>query len=178
MEIIAIPNEQKTAFAIPNEYQKARLLEWLKKYGSFKITPITEDSHKSRRYLHGAVEPSWAKWQYGIDPRQPGMGDVRHFLFMRDFNATIISNRDGDPERVPQSSRGMVREVLDTWSRYCEENGAPIPNPDLYKKWRDEWSMDLRFPTFHDWLEFLNIEEDAMPSAETFAVLSRRPEGS
>ena len=171
MEIYFQPNKEKNGIVIVNEYQKARFMEWLKKYDSFKVEPIINESGKSRRYLEGAVIPSYCKWQYNIDPREPGAQDKRRLLFMRDFNNEIVTNREGEPERVPVSSRGKAREVLENWQRYAEENGAPIPNPELYKKWRDEWGMDIRFKNFYEWLEFLGIEEDAMPSSETFNKL-------
>lgn len=173
MELILAANETRTGFSAPSDFARARLMEWLKKYPSFKVTPIVKESRKMRGYLHGAVEPAWCKWQYGIDPRDPGRADQRHFLFLRDFNAEIIEDRNGNPERVPQSSRGKLHELLDAYTRYAEENGAPIPNPELYKLYRDEWSMDMRFASFHDWLEFLGIEEDAMPTPETLSALNR-----
>lgn len=171
MEIYLTPNKEKNGITIVNEYQKARFMEWLKKYNTFKIEPVAEDSQNGRRYLEGAVVPAYVKWQYGIDPREPGKSDVRRDLFMRDFNSDIVTNRNGNPERVAVSSKGEVKNILNNYTRYAEENGAPIPNPDLYKKWRDEWSMDIRFKNFYEWLDFLGIEEDAMPSAETFKKL-------
>ncbi|MDQ0316389.1 hypothetical protein [Amorphus orientalis] len=171
MKIIAVPNDTRTGFRIPSEYSKALFLEWLKTHNAFEITPVVEDSKEGRGYLFGAVVPSYCHWQYGIDPREPGRSDQRKFLFMRDFNNEIVENRDGDPERIPLSSKGKVRQLNETYRFYADQNGAPMPNPELYKKWKAEWSMDPRFPTFHDWLAFLGIEEDAMPSAETLAPL-------
>jgi hypothetical protein len=179
LKLILEPNAAKNGFHSPTEYTKARLLEWLKKYRAFEVSPVVPESQQARGYLHGAVEPAWAKWQYGIDPREPGLGETRHYLFLRDFNSVIKENRNGDPERIPQSSQGKLRELLDAYTRYAEENGAPVPNPALFKLYRDKWRIDPRFPTFHDWLAFLHIEEDAMPSAETLASLNEskpRPE--
>lgn len=173
MKIFAIPNKERNGFHIPNEYQKGQFFEWLKKYSRFEIVPVVTDTEKARGYLHGAVEPAWCEWQYGIDPREQGLGELRHFLFMRDFNYRIIKGRDGLPVKAPQSSKGKTAEILSTYTRYCEENGAPLPNPELYKTWRDQWRMDERFPTFKDWLLFLNIGQDAMPSAETLALLDQ-----
>ena len=173
MEIYFTPNKEKNGITIVNEYQKGKFLEWLKKYESFKVEPIIQESANRRRYLEGAVIPAYCKWQYGIDPRESGKSDQRRSLFMSDFNSDIVTNRDGEPSRVPMSSKGRASDILDNYTRYAEENGAPIPNPDLYKKWRDEWGMDIRFKNFYEWLEFLGIEEDAMPSAETFTRLFR-----
>ena len=167
LEIYAEPNDTKNGFRIPNEYNRARFLDWLKKYKSFKITPVVEESRVSRGYLNGAVVPSYCHWQYGIDPRELGKSDQRAYLFRRDFNGEVVTNRAGEPERIPTSLLGKTREVLDSYTRWAEENGAPIPNPDLYKKWRDEFSMNPRWAHYWDWLEALGVGDDAMPSAET-----------
>lgn len=171
MKITAVPNTALNGFTIPNDYQKAQLHEWLKKYKRFEIVPVSQESVKARHYLHGAVEPTWAQWQYNIDPREQGLSDSRHYLFMRDFNYSIVKDRKGNLQRVPQTSRGKVFEILEAYTAYATENGAPIPNVELYKTYRDKWSMDIRFPTFYDWLEFLHLDVDAMPSDETLAQL-------
>ena len=77
MKIIAVPNKDRTAFHIPSEFNRARLLEWLRKDDRFEITPVIRESVKTRRYLEGAVIPAYCKWQYGIDPRDHGMAETR-----------------------------------------------------------------------------------------------------
>lgn len=167
LEIYAEPNDTKNGFKITNEYNRSLFLEWLKKYKALKIIPVIEDSRESRGYLYGAVIPTYCEWQYNIPAREKGKTDTREFLFKRDFNSEIIKDREGKPERVPLSLRGKTRVVLDNYTRWADENGAPVPNPDLYKTYKKEFSMDLRWPTFYDWLNELGIEQDAMPSAET-----------
>ena len=51
------------------------------------------------------------------------------------------------------------------------ENGMPIPNEKLYLTWRDEHSMNPQWDNYYDWLDFLGIEDDTMPSADTLAKL-------
>jgi len=41
-KITAIPNETKNGFTFPSEYNKATLLEWMKKYRLFEIKPIVK----------------------------------------------------------------------------------------------------------------------------------------
>jgi len=91
---------------------------------------------------------------------------------MRDFHCKIVKNRTGEPVRVPLSTRGCVREITDNYSRWAEENSAPIPNPDLFKKYKNEYSMDMRWDCFHDWLDALGLASDSMPSAEVFEQLN------
>jgi hypothetical protein len=164
-------NETRTAFKANSDYTKAQLTEWLKKYHSFEVKPVMSDTKKGRRYLEGAVIPAYCKWQYDIDPRQRGCDEARRTLFKRDFNYEVVANRAGEPVRIPLSSQGKVKELTDKYTAWAMENGAPVPNPDLYKLYRDKWSQDPRFDCYHDWLAFLGLEEDAMPSAETLAVL-------
>jgi hypothetical protein len=164
--IIAIPNEKKTAFAIPSDHAKSMLLSWFHKYEKFKIEPITEETRKGRKYLEGAVVPSYCKWQYGIDPRDPEKDEARRYLFKRDFNYEIITDRDGKPVRMPKSSRGQANAILERFTEWASENGCPIPNPALFKLYRDKWSMDPRFSSYHDFLDQLDLAEDAMPSTE------------
>lgn len=171
MEIYFTPNKDRNGITITSEYQKARFMDWLKKYDAFKIEPVIEESTNRRRYLEGAVIPAYCKWQYSIDPREPGQGEKRRSLFMQDFNFEIVSDRNNNPKKVPLSSRGMANDLLNEYTTYAEQNGAPIPNPDLYKKWRDNWGMDIRFKDFYEWLDFLGLEEDAMPSEETLTKL-------
>lgn len=171
MQITALTNKDRTGFFIPSEYNKQTLKQWLKEYDAFEITPKEKESKSGRGYLEGAVVQAYCHWQYDIDPRAKGMSEARRFLFKRDFNYEIQKNRKGDPVRTPVSSKGKVKEITDIYTQWAEQNGAPIPNPALYKLWRDKWSMDARFPEFHDFLVFLNLECDAMPSSQTLEKL-------
>ncbi len=169
--IYAKPNNERTGFHIPSEYNKALLLEWFKKYKGFYIEPDIAESVKGRRYLEGAVIPEYCLFQYNIDPRDPNKSEQRRFLFKRDFNYEVVNDRDGNPVRAPISSKGIANEILNTWTEWATENGCKVPNPKLYKLWKNKYKIDARFPTFHDFLAFLKIDCDAMPSSETLSVL-------
>ena len=173
MELYCQPNNAKNGLNFGSEVNRARFVEWMRKYPAFKITPVTEESKESRGYLEGAVVPAYCHWQYNIDPREPGKAEARRLLFKRDFHSEVVEDRLGNPERVPLSSRGEAKNILNHYTRWAEENGAPIPNPDLYKKWKKEWSMDKRWPTFIDWIEALGVAVDGMPSAETLEAFRR-----
>jgi len=171
LKITAQPNSTKNGFHFESEYNKARLLEWMKIYKWFEITPLVSEGIKGRRYLEGAVIPEYCKYQYNIDPRDPARDEARRMLFKTDFNYEIKTDRNGDPKRVPLSSKGKANEILTAFTNWATENGCKIPNPKLYKLWRDKWKTDMRFPTFHDFLFFLKLDCDAMPSNETLAQL-------
>lgn len=139
-----------------------------------KIVHDGEESVASRGYLEGAVIPEYCRWQYGIDPRAKGMATQRRSLFKRDFNYEIVENRQGEPVRAEASSKGLAKEILGKYTRYCEENGCPIPNADLYKYWKDNYSMEKRFAHYFDWLEFLGLETDSMPSQQTLDMANKK----
>lgn len=169
-------NEKQNGFHIPSDFTRARLHEWMKQYRWFRIEPIESESINRRRYLEAAIIPEYCLYQYGINPRDPAKDEARRLLFKRDFNYEIVEKRDGTPERIPVSSKGKAREMVDKFVEWAEQNGCKIPNPELYKLWRDKWSMDMRFDTFHDFLAFLKLDCDAMPSNETLETLNENHE--
>ena len=166
-----IANEKRNGFSTKSDFTRAKLAEWLKKYKHFSVVPKVTDSVKGRRYLEGATVPAYCEWQYGIPAAERGRGEARRDLFKRDFHYDIVKNRKGEPTRIPLSTVGFVNDVSTRYTEWAEQNGAPIPNPALFKLWRDQYSMDLRFEDFYDWLDFLGIDESTMPSKETLSKL-------
>ena len=169
--IILTTNEKRNGFSTKSDFIRARLAEWMKKYQYFELKPRVKDSVNGRRYLEGAVIPAYCEWQYGIPAAELGRGEQRRYLFKRDFHFEIVKNRDGEPTKIPLSTVGLVNDVTTRYTDWAEQNGAPIPNPELFKMWRDQYSMDQRFDGFYDWLHFLGIDESSMPSRETLAKL-------
>lgn len=130
-----------------------------------------KESKASRGYLEGAVMTAYAEWQYGINVRDTKTHSQCRSAFKQDFCYEIKTNRQGEPKRVEASSKDKAKVLVEIYTRYAEENGAPIPNADLYKKWKNDWSGDYRFPTYFHFLDFLGLQVDAMPSNETLKVL-------
>jgi hypothetical protein len=152
---------------IPSEYNKAKVKQMVKDGTKlFELTPRIRASKKQTGYLEGAVVYAWAKYQYGLDPRDPATHDKARNLFKQDFWYEVIKDRDGNPKKTLKSLAGSHRQALDAYMEVAPENGYPIPNEKLYLKWRDEYSMEPRWSNFYDWLDYLGIEEDAMPSDE------------
>lgn len=171
MKITLIPNENCNGFSVPSEYNKTILSQWLKKYKFFSLEPEIPETEESRGYLEGGVIPAYCEWQYGVNARDKRKQEQRRSLFKQDFNYEIVKNRNGDPTKAVLSSKGLAKTILSRYTNYAQENGAPIPNPDLYKLWRDKWSQDFRFPSFFEFLDFLGIQCDSMPSNETLSSL-------
>lgn len=156
---------------IPSEWNAQIFRQWQKTDGYFRIRPVKRQTKQQVKYLEGAVIPCWGKYQYGIDPRNHEMAETARTLFKQDFNHIIIKDVKGNPRRVAQSLKGKHIEVLDKYTEYAKENGYPIPNEDLYKLWRDKYSMDLRWISYWDWLEAVGLEVDTMPSDQTIKRL-------
>lgn len=114
---------------------------------------------------------AYGKWQYDLDPREPKNAQTARNLFKQDFWFTVVKDRDGKPKKTVKSLKNNHRAALDAYMEFAPENGMPIPNEKLYKTWKDQYSMDTRFSNYYDWLDFLGLEEDSMPSKEALAKL-------
>lgn len=162
----------ETGLQIPSEYNKILVRQMVKDgITLFELKPRKIASRKQQGYVEGALIPSWGKFQYNLDPRNPENAALSRSLFKQDWWYDIIKDRHGKPKKVLKSLKNAHREVLDKYSEIAPENGYPIPNAELYKKWRDEYSMEPKYSNYWDWLDILGIEEDAMPTKETFEKL-------
>lgn len=169
-EIIVQATEK--GLSIPSEYNKARVKQMVKDGVTlFGLRPRTRASKKQLGFLEGAVIPAYGEWQYGLDPRDPKNLKTARNLFKQDFHYEIVKDREGKPKKTTKSLKGCQEQVLEKYMDLASENGMPIPNTKLFLMWRDEYSTDFRFESFYDWLDFLGIEQDSMPSAETLAKL-------
>jgi hypothetical protein len=172
-KILAQPNKEKTAFFIPSTHSRALLLSWLKKYKWFEIIPRSNHSRKAQAFLEAAVIPAWGKFNYGLDPRNPETIDKARELFKQDFHYEIVKDKNGNPRKIGLSLKDEHTRVLEKYNDYAAENGAPIPNPELFKMWRDKYSHDERWANFYDWLDAIKLDVDSMPSREVFAIFDK-----
>jgi hypothetical protein len=162
----------ETGLSIPSEYNRAKVKQLVKEGVTlFELTPRIRASKKQTGYLEGAVIFAWAKYQYGLDPKNPETHEKARNLFKQDFWFEVIKDRNGNPKKTLKSLSGSHGEALNVYTELATENGYPIPNEKLYLKWRDEYSMETRWSNYYDWLDFLGLEEDSMPSDETFNKL-------
>lgn len=157
---------------IPSEYNRALIKQMVKDGVTlFELRPRKIASKNQQGFLEGAVVYSYCKYQYNLDPRDPKTKEVARDLFKQDWWYDVIKDKNGKPKKVLKSWSGEQAAVLDKYNEAAPEIGAPLPNPELYKLWDNEYSMDLRWNSFWDWLLELGIEEDAMPSRETLSKL-------
>jgi len=169
--IHAKPNKEKTALHFPSDYNRQILLSWLKKYEWIELRPKPKRSRKRQAFLEAAVIPAWGQFNYGLDPTNPEDVAKARILFKQDFHFEIIKDKNGNPKRLEKSLAGHHADVLEKYTEYAEANGAPIPNAELYKIYRDQFAHEWRWENYYDWLHFLGLEVDSMPSAETFKKL-------
>ncbi len=162
-------------FTFGSDYARRSFLDFVTKNPNqwFTLSPAKRESKKQRGYLEGGVIPAYCEWQYGISARDrtPETSTTRRFLFKRDFNGEVIKDRHGDPTRIPTSTKGVLNDVTTRYTEWAQQNGAPVPNADLFRMWRDEYSTEFRFATFFDFLDFLGVECDSMPSSATLKKL-------
>lgn len=162
----------ENGLTIPSEYNRARVKQMVKEGTTlFELVPRIRASKKQLGYFEGAVIPTWGHYQYGLDPRNPKNHKTARDLFKQDFWFDIIRDRNGNPKKTLKDLTNNQVEALNKYTDLATENGYPIPNENLYKTWRDEWSMEPRWHCYHDWLDFLGLEVDSMPSAEAFNKL-------
>lgn len=164
----AEPFKDSFKLTIPSEYNRNVVKDLVKnqKVSLFELTPRKRSSKNQRGYLEASVVPEYCNWQYQIDPRDVKKRKLARDLFKLDFNYTIVKSKTGEPQKVPLSLKKIQGEILTKYTQWAEQNGAPIPNIKLFKLWRDEYSMDLMFLDYYDWLDKLELLTDSMPSQE------------
>jgi len=136
--IQAEPYKDSFKLTIPSEYNKLVVKDMVlkQKVRFFELNPRIKGSKSQSGYLEGAVVYVYAKWQYNLDPRDPSNEEDARNLFKSDFWYKIVKKRDGTPEKSLLSFKGRKAEVLDKYTSWAQENGAPIPNEKLYLIWQ------------------------------------------
>src|SRR3990167_10881700 len=130
-----------------SEYNKARFIEYAKKNGPvlLEIKPRQRISQESRGYFEGALVPAYCEWAEKLNPISPEDCDAVRKMFKLEFNGRWLTGLDGEPIKIPQSTKRFSREnfrsqFIEKIVDYFIQNQIPVPNPDLYKKRRDEWA--------------------------------------
>lgn len=128
----------------------ARVHDFLYKNKNKKIRVVFEEVDKKiadekRGYFEGAIVPVFTHFQnkerIKIGLKEYTRGEMREIL-KREFNGRIIQLTSGKNQKFGQSTNTLSNKrfarFLDKITSYMEENGIPIPDPEEYKKWRDE----------------------------------------
>lgn len=135
-----------------------------------RITPDLPESRLLRRYFEGGIIAALCEYTDGYDRRNPADREAMRDVVMREFNGELRPDLHGNMVHVARSSKGReaLNALVERVTDYMAENGIPIPNPDLFKRWRDEFSGEVW--DFYDWLDMHNLRPDGtMKSSELAA---------
>lgn len=148
-------------------YNEMRFRDFQKKNPGvlFELKPKQKISHEARGYFEGALVPAYCEYQEGLNPLNKDDLDAVREMFKAEFNGRWIVDLKGKPRRFGRStntlSRADFREVfIQKIVDYFMENQIPVPNPDLYKDWRDKYSHKEPELTFWQWLRKHKIKCD------------------
>lgn len=142
-----------------SQYNQHRFNEFLKKNPKtiFELNAKQKITPEARGYFEGALIPAYCDWAEGLNPLvEDDLLAVREML-KREFNGRWVVNLKGKPERIAKSTKGLTRQefrevFIEKIVDYFEKNQIPIPNPDMYKRWRDEYFHNEPELTFWQWL--------------------------
>lgn len=125
-----------------------------------RITPDLVESKHLRRYFEGGIIAALCEYTDGYDRRNPADREAMRDLVMREFNGELRHDLHGRTVRVARPSKGReaLNALVERVTDYMAENGIPVPDPALFKRWRDEFSSDVW--DFYDWLDMHNLRPD------------------
>lgn len=148
------------------EYNAQDLLRVnLRKLGDIKIKTTFEpykrlDSESERGFFEGAMVATFAEYVY--PERNPLKREDIDFVrqdIKKEFNGIGGLDMEGNYVKLPRSTKGSLKEVLTLCTQYLMENGYPIPDPELYKK----WDLDRPEGNYWLWLRKNNLQVDGQP---------------
>ena len=150
---------------------RARWLDFARKNRDkwVRIEPQEKVSPEARGYFEGAVIPAFCDWHDQLDSDNPADRQAARDWFKAEFNGRVVRGLDGQPVKIPKGStndlgrRGFREEFVEKIVRYFEENQIPVPDPELYKKWRDEFAFDNPLETYREWLVRNGLKADGTP---------------
>lgn len=150
-----------------SEYNRARFIDYAKKNGPvvIELKPRDKITPEARGYFEGALVPAYCEYQEGLNPLNKDDLDAVREMFKAEFNGRWIVDINGKPKKVGRSTTTLTRQefrevFIQKIVDYFMENQIPVPNPDLYKKWRDQYFHREPELTFWQWLRKHKIKCD------------------
>lgn len=130
-----------------------------------EVSPRDKISKEKRGYFEGAIIPAYCEWHDALDPNNPDHRAWVREELKTEFNGVTIKGISGTPHKVAQSTTVLSNDqfgaFIERITRYFEENEIPIPDTELYKRWRDTFSFD--YPDYWEWLSATNQNADGTP---------------
>jgi hypothetical protein len=122
------------------------------------------ESKDLRRYFEGAIVPEvCTSWEW-CDPRNADDLVACRELLKTEFNGRWVPTPAGGKRKVALSSKGqkVLREFVNRVTDWMGAQGIPIPDPTLYKKWRDTAPV-AGAGGYKEWLQEQGIKSDGTP---------------
>lgn len=146
---------------------QALLNERLKREQDQKVRVTYEpyrgvESQDEREFFEAGMIPTFAEYVYpDRSPlKQADIDFVREDI-KKEFNGVSGTDMHGNYVKLPRTSKGSVKELLTLCSQYLMENGYPIPNTELWKKWDSEFNRAEG--NYWLWLRKNNLRVDGLP---------------
>jgi hypothetical protein len=85
-------------------------------------------------------------------------------LLKAEFNGRWVTTPSGGKRKVAMSSKGkkVLRELVNRVTDWMGEQGIPVPDPTLYKKYRDSGLMAGE-GSYREWLAEQGLQSDGTP---------------
>lgn len=104
-----------------------------------------------------------ASWEW-CDPRNPDDLVACRELLKQEHNGRWVPAPSGGKCKVARSSKGqrVLRAMVNRITDWMAEAGIPIPDPKLYKNWRDSAPV-AGAGSYREYLEEQGMKSDGTP---------------
>lgn len=122
------------------------------------------ESQDLRGYFEGAIVPEICQsWEW-CNPQSADDLVACRELLKTEFNGRWVPTPSGGRRKVAMSSKTqkVLRPMVNRITQWMAEQGIPIPDPNLYKKWRDSGLM-ADAGSYREWLQMQGIKSDGTP---------------
>lgn len=147
------------------DWKTDRVFNELKQYAGKPATLVVDiqvkESKKMRRFFEGAMVPYFCTLMHIFDRKNPDDVEKVRELLKQEFGGEVTPTFSGGVTKVCITSKGKLREILDSANQYLMENGYAVPDPELYKRWRDVLLREGG--DYLDWLIKNNLNVDGTP---------------
>lgn len=142
------------------EWKAAPVYLKLQKYHGKRAKLVVEvvESQKKRKFFEGAMVPYFCTLFNIFDRKNPDDRAKVREMMKQEFGGEIVPSIGGGVTKVCTTSKGKVDEILNNATDWLKENGYAIPDPELFKKWRDVLLRED--DDYMDWLNKNNLNVD------------------
>lgn len=143
-----------------NEYCKEHEGDYL------DVRPKKQITQGQRGYIYGALAPAYCEHSENYDPLNLDHVEEVAELLLAYAHGETKTGIDGKPLTLRRSTKSddmdseEYRIGKEKIVHYFEEHSIPVPDPELYKKWRDEWSLGEPDLNYWQWLLKNNLNSD------------------